>query len=324
VSPLAELRAGRPGEAFLTLLSRTVLAVAITRNFPPPDGGSWNGAKANDVAVSFLTHERTPKRLDWLVLHAGDDAALAGALQGLVRNFLRDLGRATEMGRLVVRIRRALRESDAFVAVDGDRWALSGGPADAAEVGPDELVSAAAKVPVTFQAWSPTALRHEPFADRDSIDGLLVAVLEAAAGSLRPADLAHAIAPSLQVVTGPVTLDIDAGDHPDGDVGGSGSASDDLGDDVVNRARAREVFQLLSDRERIALAYVHLNLRELAPVIGLGRSQAAIVRNRAVDVLQAELADEEQGQEIAELVLDIGRTWVQDRTGSDDLTYNSA
>jgi hypothetical protein len=322
VSPLAELRAGKPGEAFMALLARTVLAVAITRNFPPPDGGPWNGAKANDVAVSFLTHERTPKRLDWLVLHAGDDAALAGALQGVVRNFLRDLGRATEMGRLVIRIRRALRESGAFVAVDGDRWARSDGPANAAEVGPDALVAAAATVPVTFQAWSPTARRHEPFADRDSIDALLIKVLDVAGGSLRPSDLAHAIAPSLQIVTGPATVDLDAGDHPDGELGVSGS--DVLGDDVVNRVRAREVFELLSDRERIALAYLHLNLRALAPLIGLGHSQAAMVRSRAGEVLQAELADEEQGQEIAELVLEIGRTWVLDRTGSHDVTYNSA
>jgi hypothetical protein len=322
VSALAELRAGKPGEAFMTLLARTVLAVGITRNFPAPDGGPWNGAKANDVAVTFLTHERTPRRLDWLVLHAGDDAALASALQGLVRNFLRDLGRATEMGRLVVRIRRALRESEAFVAVDGDRWALAGGPEEAAEVGPDALVAAAATVPVTFQAWSPTALRHEPFADRASIEALLTRVLDVAGGSLRPSDLARAVAPSLQVVTGPVTVDLDAGDHPDGELGGLGA--DGPGDDVVNRDRAREVFELLSDRERIALAHLHLNLRELAPLIGLGHSQAAIVRNRAVEVLKAELVDEEQGQEIAELVLEIGRTWVVDRTGSDDVTYNSA
>jgi len=322
MSPLAELRAGKPGEAFMALLARTVLAVGITRNFPPPDGGQWSGAKANDVAVSFLTDGRTPKRLDWLVLHAGDDAALAGALQGVVRNFLRDLGRATELGRLVVRIRRALRESSAFVPVDGDRWALAAGPTDAAEVGPDALVRAAATVPLTFQAWSPTARRHEPFADRDSIEALLTKVLDAAGGSLRPADLAQAVAPSLQVVTGPALVELDAGDHPDGEPSAPGA--DVLGDEVVNRARAGEVFELLSDRERIALAYLHLNLRELAPLIGLGHSQAAIVRNRAADVLQAELADEEQGQEIAELVLEIGRTWVLDRTGSDDATYNPA
>jgi hypothetical protein len=322
VSPLAELRAGKPGEAFVALLTRSVFAVAIARNFPPPDGGQWTGDKANDVAVAFLTNERTPKRIDWLVLHCGDDAALAGALQGVVRNFLRDLGRATEMGRLVVRIRRALRETDTFVPVGGDRWGLTGHPTDASEAGPDALVAAAAMVPVTFQPWSPTARRHEPFADRDSIDALLTMVLDVAAGSLRPSDLARAIAPSLHVVVGPATVDLDAGDYPDAEPGVSGL--DQLGDEVFNHARALEVFQLLSDRERIALAYLHLNLRNLAPLIGLGHSQAAIVRNRAAQVLQAELGDEEHGQEIAELVLEIGKAWVQDRTGSDDVTYNSA
>jgi hypothetical protein len=310
------------GDAFVGLLTRTVQAVGMSRNFPPPDGGRWTGEKAADVAVAFLTHDRTPKRLDWLVIQCGDDRALAASLQNVVRSYFRDVGRATELGRLVVRLRRALRESSLFVAAPHDRWGLTGGPAEPSEVGPDPLMAAAATVPITFQSWSPTARRHEPFADRDSIESLLVKVLDTAGGTLRPADLARAIAPSLQVVVGPAFADVDPGDFPDTDVPVAGL--DQIGDDIVNRERALEVFALLSDRERIALAYLHLKVRDLASVIGLGHSQAAIVRRRAGEILQAELADEENGQEVAELVLELSKIWAADRTRPDDVTYNSA
>lgn len=321
MSAYAELRAGKPATAFASLLTRTVLAVATARNFPPPDGGQWTGAKANDIAMSFLAHERTPRIVDALLLTCGDDDALARTLQGVIRNFLRDRGRATEMGRLVVRLRRALRESAQFDALPGDRWALAGGPTDASEVGPEALVAAAAQVPITFVAWSPTARRNAPFADRASIDALLVAVLTAAAGSLRPADMAHAVAPSLQVIVSTVLAELDPGDYPGADLPMRGL--DQVGDDIANRHRAAEVFALLTDRERIALAYVDATSRELAGLIGLGHSQAAIIRNRAIELLQAELGDEENGQEVAELVLEITKLWAR-RTDADDETFNSA
>jgi len=322
VSALTELRAGTPATAFAALLNRTVLAVAMARNFPAPDGGQWTGEKANDVALSFLAHHRTPKIIDALVLSCGNDQALAAAMQGVVRNFLRDLGRATEMGRLIVRIRRALTSADVFVPTGGDRWTLVGEPSKPSEVGPEALVAAAAKVRVTFQPWSPTARRNEPFADRESIDALLVAVLTAANGSLRPPDIAHAIAPSLHVVTGNLLVELDSGDPPD--IGADVPGLDRLGADVVNRARAFEVFALLSDRERITLAYPDLSTRELAPLIGLGHSQTAVVRNKAIELLKEELGDEENGQEIAELVLELTKFWCLHRTKRDDVTYNSA
>ena len=321
MSAYTELRSGQPATAFADLLGRTVLAVALRGGFPPPDGGQWSGAKANDVAVSFLTHHRTPKIIDSMLLTCGDEQALARVLQGVVRNFLRDLGRATEMGRLVVRVRRALRESTTFQPVRGDRWALAGGPAAASGIGPDALAAAASSVPITFQLWSPTARRNEPFADRNSIEALLAAVLTAAGGSLRAGDLARALAPSLQVVSSPVLAELDPGDHPaalplDLEV-------DQVGNDVANRDRAQEVFAVLSDRERIALAYVDLNSRELGELLQLGHSQAAIIKNRAIELLQRELGDESDGQEVAELVLEFTKIWSERRTDRDDETYES-
>lgn len=321
VTALEELRAGKAGDAFVALLTRTVRAVGISRNFPPPGGGKWTSENTLEVVAAFLTHDRTPKRLDWLFLHCGDDRALAASLQHVVRSYLRDVGRTTELGRLIVRLRRALRESDRFVSAPNDRWGLTGGPNEPPSVGLEALVAAAATVAVTFQPWSPTARRHEPFADRASIESLLAKVLDAAGGSLSPGDLARAIAPSLRVVVAPLFADVDPGDYPDTDFSTAGL---DQLDDIVNRDRAVEVFGLLSDRERIALAHLHLKVRDLAPLIGLGHSQAAIVRSRAAEILQGELGDEEKGQEVAEMVLEIAKIWAADRTGLEDMTYNPA
>lgn len=319
MSAYAELKAGTPATAFMSLLGRTVLAVASTRNFPPPDGGQWTGEKANEVAVAFITHDRAQRIIDWLALTATDDATLAALLQGVVRNFLRDLGRSTEMGRLVVRLRRALKTLDRFVQVPGDRWAIADGPTDASEVGPDALVAAAAQIHVVFQPWSPTARRNAPFADAASINALIDAVLTAAKGSLRPGDIAHAVAPSLQVFTGIVLTELDPGDHPDTleDLPGL----DQVGDTVVNRARALEVCAQLSDRERIAVAHHDLTARQLGPLIGLGHSQAAVVANRAVEILREELLGEDNGQEVAEMVVQIARLWCDARTEPDGVTY---
>ncbi|MDP9451921.1 MAG: hypothetical protein M3P97_00695 [Actinomycetota bacterium] len=302
-----ELRAGQPGEAFESLLRRTVLAVAVARGFPPPGGGTWTQDEVGTVAAEFLADGQTPRRLADLALHCLDDTAVARRLQGAVRNFLRDRGRATEVGRLIVRVRRALRENPEFVHVGSDRWALAiSGDVEPSTATPDKLVAATADVEVVYAKWSSTSRRRPPFAERSSIDALVRVVLAAADGSVTPADIAAAVAPRLAVVARPVVFEVDDGDYPD-DVAGVG---DTTGDEVVNRLRAEEVLSLLSDRERIALAYIELPVRDLGPLMGVGSSQAHVIRQRAVALLREELSDEDGGEEVAETVLGMARMFV--------------
>lgn len=319
MSPLAELHAGKTGDAFNALLKKTIAAVASGRNFPPPEGKRWTKDQIDDVARAYLAHKRTPKAISTMVAKCGDDAALARYLQGVIRNFLRDMGRATEIGRLTGRVRRALREAPAFVNAHGDYWGRGGGSAEASGVGPDALIAAAAKVKVVFVKWSPTARRNHPFADKASIDALITAVLKAAGGTVRAQDIAVAIAPSLLVVTGPETVEVDSGDYPD--VGWRPAGFDETGDDVVDRERAIEVIELLTDREKISLAYPGLNVRELGALIGRGHTQAGVVRNKAIAMLQSELGEEPNGQRVGELVIEFAKIWVQDRTDPNDVTY---
>jgi len=320
VSAYDEVQAGKAGEEFFQLLARTVYAVATSRNFPPPDGGAWSRETAADVATSFLADGRIQRRLDWLALRCGNEQELARSLQGVVRNYLRDRGRATELGRLVVRIKRVLKECDDFVKVECGHWTLRGGPAEASGVGPDSLVAAAAAIPVAFESYGATAKRREPFADKASLEALVTAVLGAARGSVPANEIARAIAPALQVVTGNALVELDVGDHPDD---ADDVVSGDIGASVAVRARAVEVLELLSDRERIALARLEVNTRDLGRMLGLGHSQAAVVRTRATEVLKGELADDEDGQEIVEVILELARLWVTERTNLDVATYGT-
>jgi hypothetical protein len=308
VTVLEELNAGRPGPALWALLKRTVFAVGVGHNFPPPGGGTWTADDVSSVAAAFLADGQTPRRLADLALHCRNDAAVARRLQGAVRNFLRDLGRATDVGRLVVRLRRALRESAAFVNVDGDRWAIVGRRADASTAAPEKLVAAAADVDVVLPSWSSTARRRAPFADKSSIEELLRATLDAADGSLTAPELALAIAPRLAVAPRPLLVEVDVGDYPEVAIGLSADAT---GEEVVNRLRAEEVVALLTDRERIAIAYTELAVRDLGPKMGVKSSQAHVIRQRAVDVIREELLDEDEGEQIAEMVIELARMLVE-------------
>src|SRR5207244_1954590 len=82
--------------------------------FPPPAGHhGWSAEAVREVAHDFLVHQRTPKRLAWLVVHTSDDASMQRALLRIVHNYLRDVGRTTEVGRLVVRIDSVLAANPA-------------------------------------------------------------------------------------------------------------------------------------------------------------------------------------------------------------------
>jgi hypothetical protein len=318
VSALSELKAGTPSTSFTDLLIKTVLAVARTHGFPPPNRGNWDKAAAAEVAGEFVAHQRTGKILEALVLTCGDDRALAAALQAVIRNFLRDRGRATELGRLVVRVKRALKATG-YQQLSGGRYALAGGPTEASTVPPDDLIGATAGIHVTYPKWDPMSDRRPPFAAKASIDQLVAAVMTAAAGSLRAADVAYAVAPALQVVPGNTLVELDEGDPPD--TGDDIPGLDSLGMGIEDRDRAFEVFGLLTTRQKIALGYLDFGVRGIGPRIGRGHSQAAVILGAAQGKLKEELREEENGPEIARLVIQIAKFWVDHRTATDDVTY---
>lgn len=311
MTAIAELQAGTADAEFVALLRRTIRAVGISRNFPPPEGHHmWDADAVHSTAAEFMADTQTPRRLVDLALHCGTDDALRARLQGAVRNFLADLGRRTPIGKLVLRINEVLVREPGFVRVDG-RWARQGGPTAAGHDDPEALSRAILGHEVVLPAWGHDARRSAPVADRATVVALCTALLDAAGGSLAPRSLAQAIGHRLGIGQAPVALEVNALDQPAG--------VDRTGSEALRLLRATEVLAELNDGERLAVAYPEYTVRQLAPMLGVSASKAHLVRQRAIAVLAEELLDDDDGEAVALLVIELARAWVDSETPSDVL-----
>ncbi len=300
---LAELGAGRVGPGFTAELQRTIRAVAVTRNFPPPEGhGSWDADAVWSAASEFMTDAQTPRRLADLAVHCPSADALRARLQGTVRNFLADLGRRTPIGKLVVRINDVLRDDPGFELV-ADRWARREGPRPAGTDDAEALGRAIAGMVVVVPAWGHDARRAAPVADRDTIVSLCRAVLDAAGGSLTPRALARVIGGRLGVGQAPLSLEVSALDGP------AVAEAVSTESEALRVGRATEVLDQLNDRERLAVGFPELTVRQLAPVLGVSPSQGHVIRGRAAEVIRVELVDDDDAEGVALLVMELARKW---------------
>jgi hypothetical protein len=246
------LHTGRIGERGALLLYRTVAAVAVGRNFPPPPGSaSWDTTAVTESAHDFLNGERGIKRITDIAIRSTDDSGFERLLEAAVVNFLREVSRRTDMGKLILRVSDVLRTEDAFRPVRSrpPRWALAGQGSQPAGAPTSALVAALADVEVVVPAWS-SARRDAPLADRASFTRLLVAALGAAGGSLSAADLAHVVATRLEHRRTALSVELDVLEHL-----AERAPAGDPAVRAVSRLRARQVFDDLDDRERILLVH---------------------------------------------------------------------
>lgn len=320
MTALEEVRVGELGEEFVALLYRQVAVVAAVRRFPPPEGyGSWTKDAVLETAHDYLTSPEAYRRVLELAARVDTDNSLESALSEMVRNFLRERGRKTTVGKLMRRLRNVLEDDDRFVIVAAGQpgagmVAFASGPTDPSAVPVRDLVDAARAVAeVSVVKWSPAARREGPVADADSLRRLSHAVLVAARGSLERATLAEVIATRLGIDPRSVPAaipveDIDSrfertrtADSPSGAGSGSdrGSAraqEDDpaTGSAVASFERdeiAAALLDQLSDRERLVLAWMHETVRTIADQTGLAVSTAGAVKQRVTDKLRSMLAD---------------------------------
>jgi hypothetical protein len=297
---LDELRRGVVGRQFTAELQRTIRAVGIARNFPPLEGyDRWNADAVATAAAEFMSDAQTPRRLTDLAVHCATPDALRARLQGTVRNFLADLGRRTPIGKLVVRINDVLRNEPGFVRVGG-RWATRTGPTEAGADDLDALGKAIGGHPVVVPEWGHQAQRAAPVADLATIVQLCDALLDAAGGSLTSGTLARAIGTRLGVGQAPVAIEVTAFDPP---------AENDAASEATRTGRAAEVLAQLNDRERLAVAYPELTVRQLAPRLGVSPSQSHVIRGRAVEIIRLELLDDDDGPDIALVTMELARMW---------------
>lgn len=319
MTPREELLSTRRlGQAGAGLLYKTVWLVAVGNGFPPPEGSaSWNETAVTETTHDFLKDERGHKRLLDIAVRSVDEPSFERLLEASVLNFLRDIARGTDLGKLIVRVKEILRDEKDFEAAPGppERWTLTAGPTTPSAASPDDLASATAGVDVVVPKWT-SERRDAPLADRLSFVRLMTSVLTAAAGSLTAVDIAHALTARLDHRRTALATSLDIRET----VAEPGRTSSDPATRTVAHLHAADIFNSLSDRERIIVTTLDKNVRDLARLIDTGKTQAALIRQRLVDRLRDELADDDHPDSTATILCELCDDWIAYRTGRDDAT----
>jgi hypothetical protein len=313
VSARDELLAnGRIGDVGAAMLYELVGLVGPGYRFPPPDGfAAWDESAQQSVAHDFLEHPRTPKRLLDIAIRSVDERSFERQLEKAVANYLRDIARSTDLGKLIVRVKEVLRSTPEFMTVaraGEDRWTMQGGPTQPTTAHPDVLAASIRREKVVVPKWTSTT-RDAPLADRDSYVRLIRLVLTAARGSLTAAEIARVLATRFDHRHVPLTVELDNTDGLSEPI----DPSSDPGAETVSVMSAIEIFDGLSDRERIILANLDLTVRDLAKLVGTGKSQASELRQRLIDRLMAVLDEGEDQQGTAGALIALCDRWLDER-----------
>lgn len=322
MTPREELLATRRlGPAGAALLYATVWSVAVGHHFPPPENAiHWDESAVAEIAHDFVDGERGCKRLLDITLRSVDDDSFERLLGTSVLNFLRDQARGTDLGKLIVRVKEILRDEPDFTSVPGDseRWSLADGPTAPSAAAPDKLAAATFGVEVVVPKWT-SERRDPPLADRPSFIRLMRSVLTAAAGSLTAVDIAHLLTARLDHRRTALTVSLDVLER----VAEPAPARSDPSSSAVAQIHAIDIFNSLSDRERIIVTALDMNVREIAQLIDMGKTQAAHIRQRLLDRLHDELADDDDVDGTASHLCTLCEEWIESRTRAVDATSDS-
>lgn len=307
------LATGRLGPEGAALLYDIVGVVGVAHRFPPPEGSvSWDEGARQSVAHAFLTSPRASKRLLDVAIRAVDDRSFERLLEKAVLNHLRDEARSSDLGKLIVRVKEILRTAEDFILVPGageDLWAVDGCGTEPSTMPARELGAAIRVVEVAVPKWT-SATRDAPLADRETFVKLIRSVLLTADGSLTAGDIARVLATRLDHRRVPLTVELD---NPDVQAEPADPAADPASI-TTSALRASEIFGSLTDRERIIATNLDVNVRELAVIIGTGKSQAALLQQRLRDRLSVELEDDDDRPGTVRALTDLCERWVQRRT----------
>lgn len=319
MTPYEELlELGKLGDAGAELLYKTIWSVAAGHGFPAPTGTTWKEASTvEEAAHDFLTHHRTPKRFADITVSATDERSFARLLYAAVLNYFRDCGRATDLGKVILRVKAILKEDETFVSAPGSeaRWTLSGAPSSPSPMTEQELAALTVDVTVVVPKWT-SERRDAPLADGESFRRLLTAMLSASGGSVSAEDLARAVTLRLDHRRVPLATEVDLEQV----VAPIQAISGDPGVIAPAQLHAQAIFDRLSDRERILLTLPDTPVRELGTVINMGKTQAGLVRQRLFDNLKSELSDDDDLDTTTSVLCRLCDDWVQARTHASDTT----
>jgi hypothetical protein len=265
------LRGEIGASTYALLLSRTRSEVH-RRGYPSPGpGGAWTEDDYADI-VHELASKKPSLTLD--LLSAADQNALTALVTTIVRNFLIDQVKASDVGRVSGRLDTLMRKDPRFAVDSDDRWSLAAGPQTRSNAGRYELEAA---------AWNPRGLHlgvlpsagPTPAAECTTLLTVVEAVLAAAGGSVERLVLARAVGRRFGLVA-QIRVELPEAHSPQDQ-------------DMRVGQPSREVLAALDDQERAA---VHARAREgtiaaVAAALHCGRRQAAAILQRALDKIRS-------------------------------------
>lgn len=268
---------GEIGALTYDLLLDRVRREIRRRRYPSPRrGGTWS---EDDYAEAV--HELVLQRpnLTISLLATADQNALAALVTTIVRNFLIDQVKASDVGKLNGRLKTLMSADPRFVVDPDDRWALVTGPRTASTAGEAELEAA---------AWNPRGLTlgdlppagPTPAAERSTLLTVVEAVLTAAQGSVSDMALARAVARRFSLTT-PTHTELPDPAPPSGQ----------------NQPPATPVgslLDLLDEEERIAITTSARagTTTAVAETLHCGRRRADAILQRAISKVRATVAVE--------------------------------
>jgi hypothetical protein len=299
-------------------LYRAVLVNAVAHNFPPPASSDhWDEVAVADVAHDFLTGPKGLARMTELALRSDDEGSFTRLLDTAVLNHLRDVARRTDRGRLIRRIKEVMTDDERFIrAPQGqDWWHLVGNPSDASTVPLGDIAPRLIDVEIVVPRWS-SEERNAPVADRRTLADLLSAALAGAGGALTDADLAELVSGRIDTRRSPLTVELETLEG----VSEPAALEPHPANRVIGRSQAVAIFNNLSDVARIILTVADQPVREIGLALGMGKSQAAALRQQLYADLRNTLEESEDSLAVLEELSVLCTDWVRSRTRGDGST----
>jgi hypothetical protein len=119
-------------------------------------------------------------------------------------------------------------------------------------------------------------------------------------------DISHALATRLDHRRTPLSIELDIGEA----IAEPAEVGVDPADETVSKLHAADIFDSLSERERIIVATLGSSVREMATALDIGKSQAALIRQRLFDKLAAELDDPESAESTSVALTGLCTHWL--------------
>lgn len=285
VGAWSELRlTGEIGYRTAALVYETVDAVRRLGHYPPPEGvDRWDAGVVQDVAHEFLGGKGAKERLARLVASADDERSFERLVHTAIRNMFRMEARTTNVGAIMRALEHAIDRDDEIVTVGSKSWTKAWSLRAYADQfhysgDPGVLVDAAHAVPgVQRAAWN-SERRRAPIAEPASLLRVIRAILTAAKAPVLRRLFVDVIVARFPLAWDPPNVEVD-------EIFTDASVSPEAA------AIAQVIWADLKPNDRLVVAVLDLDVRDIAERTGLSKSTAHRAQVRAKKVLSEHLAD---------------------------------